>query len=86
MDHFKKTMLIKYLSPAYKDVVLSKKPENLHAATEIAVDFWKRKNNGKMEPPKNEISAISTDLKTLTDLPEDVLLFALNQKRSNNQN
>ena len=35
-DHLKKTLLIKYLAPEYKNIVLSKNPANLHEAKTIA--------------------------------------------------
>ena len=86
MTHFKKTMLIKHLQPAIRDFVLSRHPINLEEASIAAVDYWKRKNNGRTDPPKAEIAAITTDLESLANIPEEVLLFALNQRKNGNQN
>ena len=35
--------MIKYLAPAYREVVLAKKPETLLEAKRIAAEFWKGK-------------------------------------------
>ena len=80
-DHLKKTLLIKYLAPDYKNKVLARNPATLHEAKTIATEIWRRNNNGKAPTSnKAEVSAIRED--SLTNFSTEALQNAINQKNS----
>ena len=79
-DHLKKTLLIKYLAPDYKNKVLARNPATLHEAKTYATEIWRRNNNGKSNFVKTEVSAIKED--NLTNFSTEALQNAINQKNS----
>ncbi len=87
-----KTLFIKKLAPAYKDYVLSQKPDSLNPTTNIARAMWKRKNLNGVEMPKIQeltMSPITSEIEnTLQHLPKDIRddsIMAIRNKR-NHQN
>ena len=77
-DHLKKTLLIKYLAPDYKNKVLARNPATLHEAKTFATEIWRRNNNGKSITAETKVSAIQED--SLTNFYTEALQNAINQK------
>ena len=77
-DHLKKTLLIKYLAPDYKNKVLARNPATLHEAKTIATEIWRRNNNGKA-PTSNKAEISATKEDSLTNFSTEALQNAINQ-------
>jgi hypothetical protein len=87
--HLMKTLFINKLASSYKDYVLSKEPNTLNHATNMARAMWKHKNpSGQLPKLQNlTMSPITSAIEnSLNGLPEDIreeCILAIKNKRNN---